>query len=199
MTWNVDRNKLWRFLFTDSEFLCEACERRRNNGSSRALVIKPIQSSDVNSRGQVDLINVQSYPSGSYKWILNYQDHFTKFLHLTLGQKICCWRCHGLTEYIPLNKLMEHWTYSSQIMDKNLWTRSSMSLNKTVAHSQAGARQTLSPTVTRHCWEIKWNSSFPGYLATASQIKPRVQSLYSVRKTVLFTPGSWLTSSSLPP
>ena len=62
--------------------LCEECERRRNKGSSRAFVIKPIRSSDMNSRGQVDLIDMQSQPDGSYKWILNYQDHFTKFLHL---------------------------------------------------------------------------------------------------------------------
>ena len=36
----------------------------------------------MNSRGQVDLIDMQSQPDGNFKWILNYQDHFTKFIHL---------------------------------------------------------------------------------------------------------------------
>ena len=37
---------------------------------------------DMNSRGQVDLIDMQSQPSGEYKWILVHQDHFTKFVQL---------------------------------------------------------------------------------------------------------------------
>ena len=31
------------------------------------------------SRGQVDLIDMQSQPDGEFKFILNYQDHFSKF------------------------------------------------------------------------------------------------------------------------
>ena len=31
------------------------------------------------SRGQVDLIDMQSQPDGDFKFILNYQDHFSKF------------------------------------------------------------------------------------------------------------------------
>ena len=61
---------------------CEECERRRNRANSRCIVVKPIRSSDMNSRGQVDLIDMQSQPDGNFKWILNYQDHFTKFIHL---------------------------------------------------------------------------------------------------------------------
>ena len=34
------------------------------------------------STGQVYLVDMQSQQDGPYKWILNYQDHFTKFLHL---------------------------------------------------------------------------------------------------------------------
>lgn len=49
---------------------------------NRKLVIKPITSNDFNERGQVDLIDFQSVPDGNYKWILNYQDHNTKFISL---------------------------------------------------------------------------------------------------------------------
>ncbi|XP_025414391.1 KRAB-A domain-containing protein 2-like [Sipha flava] len=51
-------------------------------GSNRKLVIKPIVSKDFNERGQVDLVDFQSLPDGKYKWILNYQDHHTKFISL---------------------------------------------------------------------------------------------------------------------
>ncbi|XP_008188371.2 uncharacterized protein LOC103310808 [Acyrthosiphon pisum] len=49
---------------------------------NRKLVIKPITSNDFNERGQVDLIDFQSVLDGKYKWILNYQDHNTKFISL---------------------------------------------------------------------------------------------------------------------
>jgi hypothetical protein len=32
--------------------------------------------------GQVDLINCEAYADGEFKYIMNYQDHFTKFVHL---------------------------------------------------------------------------------------------------------------------
>ncbi|CAF3791028.1 unnamed protein product, partial [Rotaria socialis] len=41
--------------------------------------LRPIISNDFHSRGQVDLIDMQSSPDGKFKFILNYQDHFTKF------------------------------------------------------------------------------------------------------------------------
>ena len=47
-----------------------------------SLVIKPIIFSEVNSRAQVDLIDMQSQPDGDLKWILVYQDHLTKFVQL---------------------------------------------------------------------------------------------------------------------
>ncbi|XP_071056489.1 SCAN domain-containing protein 3-like [Onthophagus taurus] len=34
------------------------------------------------TRGQVDLIDFQSIPDGEYKWLLNYQDHSTKYVCL---------------------------------------------------------------------------------------------------------------------
>ena len=38
--------------------------------------------SEMNSRAQVDLIDMQSQPDGNLKWILVYQDHLTKFVQL---------------------------------------------------------------------------------------------------------------------
>ncbi|XP_048482488.1 KRAB-A domain-containing protein 2-like [Plutella xylostella] len=48
----------------------------------KGIVVKPIISRDFNERGQVDLIDLQSAPDGEFKWLLNYQDHSTKFIHL---------------------------------------------------------------------------------------------------------------------
>lgn len=43
---------------------------------------QPIITKDFNVRGQVDLVDFQSAPDGEYKWLMNYQDHVTKILHL---------------------------------------------------------------------------------------------------------------------
>ena len=37
---------------------------------------------DCGSRGQVDLIDMQSMPSGHHKWIMVYQNHLTKYCAL---------------------------------------------------------------------------------------------------------------------
>ena len=58
--------------------LCEECQLRRKH-SSKGVVVKPIVSKDFNSRGQVDLVDMQSMPDGNYRFIMNYQDHLTKF------------------------------------------------------------------------------------------------------------------------
>ena len=51
------------------------CAKPKN---SSELVVKPITSNDFNTRGQVDLNDMQSCPDGELKFILNYQDHFRK-------------------------------------------------------------------------------------------------------------------------
>ncbi|CAF1272724.1 unnamed protein product [Didymodactylos carnosus] len=51
------------------------CSKPKN---SSKLVVQLV-SHDFNARGQVDLIDMQSCPDGPFKFILNYQDHFTKF------------------------------------------------------------------------------------------------------------------------
>ena len=38
--------------------------------------------SEMNSKTQVDLIDMQSQPDGDMKWILIHQDHLTKFAQL---------------------------------------------------------------------------------------------------------------------
>lgn len=61
---------------------CQECQMRRNKTTSKSAIVKPIRSQDFNQRCQVDLIDMRSEADGEYKWILNHQDHFTKFLHL---------------------------------------------------------------------------------------------------------------------
>lgn len=60
---------------------CETCNRKKST-VQKGVVIKPIVTKGFNSRGQVDLVDFQSSPDGEYRWLMNYQDHATKFLHL---------------------------------------------------------------------------------------------------------------------
>jgi len=59
--------------------LCIECMKKRKRVATKGVVVKPILTSEYGSRGQVDLIDMQSMPSGQYKWIMVYQDHLTKF------------------------------------------------------------------------------------------------------------------------
>ena len=59
---------------------CHECKiKRAKSKNSSKLVLHPIISNDFNARRQVDLIDMRSCPDGQFKFILNYQDHFTKF------------------------------------------------------------------------------------------------------------------------
>ena len=59
---------------------CYECKIKKvKSKNSTKLVVHPLSSNDFNACGQVDLIDMQSCPNGPYKFILNYQDHFTKF------------------------------------------------------------------------------------------------------------------------
>lgn len=60
---------------------CVACQKKQKS-MRKGLVVKPIISSEMNSRGQVDLVDMQTNPDGQYKFILQYQDHLTKFVQL---------------------------------------------------------------------------------------------------------------------
>ena len=61
--------------------LCRMCNTKKSQ-QHRNIVVRPITTKDFNLRGQVDLIDFQSTPCGEYKWLMNYQDHATKFCNL---------------------------------------------------------------------------------------------------------------------
>lgn len=61
--------------------LCKPCQTKLSN-PKKGLVSKPLIFKEFNSRCQVDLIDMQSNPDGEFKFILNYQDHLTKFILL---------------------------------------------------------------------------------------------------------------------
>jgi hypothetical protein len=56
--------------------MCKECQLKKRKIASKGLVVKPLLSKDFNSRGQVDLVDMQSMHDGD---ILHYQDHLTKF------------------------------------------------------------------------------------------------------------------------
>jgi len=58
--------------------LCEQCQLKKKTPKQR-LVVRPVLSHYMNSRCPVDLIDMQSEPDGYYRFIMNYQDHLTKF------------------------------------------------------------------------------------------------------------------------
>ena len=73
---NITRHDIELFL----QF-CTPCQQKQK-GCKKGIVVKPIISSEFNSRCQVDLIDFQSHPDGDKKFILVYQDHLTKFVVL---------------------------------------------------------------------------------------------------------------------
>ena len=61
--------------------LCVPC-LKKSKVPKKGLVIKPMIFSEMNSRAQADLIDMQSQPDVDLKWILVYQEHLTKFVEL---------------------------------------------------------------------------------------------------------------------
>ncbi|XP_058789958.1 KRAB-A domain-containing protein 2-like [Phymastichus coffea] len=61
--------------------LCEICQGKLRV-PRKGVVVKPILSTEMNSRCQVDLIDMQSQPDRVFKFIMVYQDHLTKFVQL---------------------------------------------------------------------------------------------------------------------
>ena len=61
--------------------LCVLC-LKKSKVRKKAFVIKPMIFSEVYSRAQVDLIDIQNQPDGDLNWILVPQDHLTKFVQL---------------------------------------------------------------------------------------------------------------------
>ena len=58
--------------------LCEQCQLKEKT-SKQGLVVHSVLSHYLNSQCQVDLIDMQAEPKGYYRFIMNYQDHLTKF------------------------------------------------------------------------------------------------------------------------
>lgn len=59
--------------------MCEQCILKNSRSETTKLVVRPITSDDFNCHGQVDLVDYQSCPDEEFKWVMHYQDHFTKF------------------------------------------------------------------------------------------------------------------------
>eukprot|EP00102_Acyrthosiphon_pisum_P027906 XP_016665116.1 PREDICTED: KRAB-A domain-containing protein 2-like [Acyrthosiphon pisum] len=60
---------------------CGPCQTKLSS-KRKGLVVKPIIHSEMNSRCQVDLIDMQSQADGEFRFIMVYQDHLTKFVQL---------------------------------------------------------------------------------------------------------------------
>ena len=60
---------------------CTTCQKKKTK-PNKGLVVRPLQTKNILERGQVDLIVMESAPDRGFKYILNYQDHFSKFLFL---------------------------------------------------------------------------------------------------------------------
>ena len=74
---NVTRPIMEKFLNYSEQY-----QIKRKRAVNHGLVVKPIMSEAFNSRMQIYLVDMQSLPCGENKWVLNAQDHLTKFLHL---------------------------------------------------------------------------------------------------------------------
>ena len=59
---------------------CERClEKRRRKETVSGIVVRPITVKNLNDRGQVDLVDMQSLRDGSFRFIMHYQEHLSKF------------------------------------------------------------------------------------------------------------------------
>lgn len=74
---NITREALELF-----KSFCEECQKKRKRPRTKGVVVRPILTKEFASRGQVDLIDMQSMAQNSFKWIMVYQDHLTKFVVL---------------------------------------------------------------------------------------------------------------------
>lgn len=60
---------------------CGPCQTKLSS-KRKGLVVKPIIHSEMNSRCQVDLIDMQSQVDGEFRFIMIYQDHLKTFVQL---------------------------------------------------------------------------------------------------------------------
>ncbi|XP_064098547.1 KRAB-A domain-containing protein 2-like [Macrobrachium nipponense] len=57
------------------------CQKKKRRPTTKGTVVRPILTKEFGTRGQVDLIDMQSM-KGRFSWIVVYQDHLTKFIVL---------------------------------------------------------------------------------------------------------------------
>ncbi|KAJ1530223.1 hypothetical protein ONE63_005150 [Megalurothrips usitatus] len=77
--------------------MCDVC-LTKYQAKKRGVTVRPLVFSQLNDRVQIDLIDFQSRPDGDFKFILNYQDHVTKFVVLRpLKQKTAAEVAHLFT------------------------------------------------------------------------------------------------------
>ncbi|KRX64696.1 KRAB-A domain-containing protein 2 [Trichinella sp. T9] len=62
---------------------CEECHKKRARKLPKSPVVKPLVSTNLMSRAQVDLINFQTMPDGDFKYIMTYLNHFMEFCILS--------------------------------------------------------------------------------------------------------------------
>jgi hypothetical protein len=62
---------------------CATCIKMRVNSKKPRAKHSPILTVGFGTRGQVDLVNLQSTEFGGMKWLLTYCDHGTKFAATT--------------------------------------------------------------------------------------------------------------------
>ena len=74
---NITRDALELF-----KSYCQECQKKRKRPRTQGVVVRPILTKEYASRAQIDLIDMQSMTRNSFKWILVYQDHLTKFVIL---------------------------------------------------------------------------------------------------------------------
>lgn len=60
---------------------CELCQRKGST-VKKGLVVKPIYSSEMNTRSLIDFFGMQAHPNGNYTFICVFQNHFTTFVIL---------------------------------------------------------------------------------------------------------------------
>ncbi|KAK3878430.1 hypothetical protein Pcinc_017014 [Petrolisthes cinctipes] len=55
--------------------LCEECQKKRKRPMTKGVVVRPVLSKDRTSRGEVDLIDMQTMAHRNFKWIMKNSAH----------------------------------------------------------------------------------------------------------------------------
>ncbi|KAK3918431.1 KRAB-A domain-containing protein 2 [Frankliniella fusca] len=122
--------------------LCKRCATKRNR-QKRGLTTRPIISNAMNDRVQVDLIDMQSAAGGEFWYIMNVQDHLTKFVHLQpLRQKTAQFDRHFPAILSTLHPALEQRTRVPESaghfsQERFGLTCTSFTVNRAPRHSQS--------------------------------------------------------------